>query len=61
MIGQWVLCPKCRHKTRLRILEQTELKHFPLFCPKCREETIINAKQFQITVINGPDAKTQSR
>lgn len=60
MKGQWVFCPKCRHKTRLMILADTELKNFPLFCPKCRGETLIDAKQFQITILDKPDAKTQS-
>lgn len=52
---QWVLCPKCRHKTRLRILEDTELRNFPLFCPKCKEEMMINVKQFHISIIKKPD------
>ncbi len=56
MDGQWVLCPKCRHKTRLRILAKTVLKNFPLFCPKCKEEMLINAVNFHITVITKPDA-----
>ena len=56
MDGQWVLCPKCHQKTRLRILTDTILKNFPLFCPKCREETLIDARQFHITIITEPDA-----
>ncbi len=56
---QWVLCPLCGAKTRLQLLLETELKSFPLFCPKCKRESIINAQNFQIGIINQPDAKTQ--
>ena len=41
--------------------EDTELKNFPLYCPKCRRETLIEAKNLQITIITEPDAKTQSQ
>ena len=55
----WLHCPVCGNKTRVKIRTDTELKNFPLFCPKCKNETLINAKQFNITVIKEPDAKTQ--
>lgn len=58
---QCILCPVCKNKTRLKIRENTELKNFPLYCPKCKQETLINLKQFNITVIKEPDAQTQSR
>ena len=61
MKDEWVLCPQCQSKTRLKILENTELKWFPLFCPKCKQETLIDVKQFYVTIIKEPDAKTQSR
>jgi len=54
------LCPVCGNKTRLKIREDTELKKFPLYCPKCRQENLIEIKQFKVTVITEPDAKTQS-
>mgnify|MGYP004463678951 FL=1 len=56
---KWVLCPVCGEKTRLRLLQKTVLRNFPLFCPKCRQERIINARNFQIEIIDQPDAKTQ--
>lgn len=56
---KWVLCPICNNKTRTKLRKDTELKNSPLFCPKCKNETLINAKQFNITVIKEPDAKTQ--
>ena len=58
---QWVLCPVCQNKTRLKLREDTVLENFPLFCPKCRHETLISVKQLNISVIKEPDAQTQSR
>ena len=34
---EWVYCPVCGNKTRLRLREDTVLTHFPLFCPKCKK------------------------
>lgn len=61
MKEEWILCPVCKNKTRLKIREDTELKNFPLFCPKCKQETIINVKQMNMSIIREPDAQTQSR
>ncbi|HBE2580155.1 TPA: cysteine-rich KTR domain-containing protein [Escherichia coli] len=55
------MCPVCGNKTRLKIREDTELKKIPLYCPKCRQENLIEIKQFKVTAITEPDAKTQSR
>ena len=57
----WVRCPVCGNKTRTRIRNDTELKHFPLYCPKCKHETIINEKELNIEIVIEPDAQTQSR
>ncbi|MBS5083816.1 MAG: cysteine-rich KTR domain-containing protein [Clostridiales bacterium] len=57
----WILCPFCSHKTRIKLLYDTVLIRFPLYCPKCKRETLINAKQFHVEVIKEPDAKTQSQ
>ena len=57
--GNWILCPICGNKTRLQIRADTELKNFPLYCPKCRQESLIDAKNLQVTVIKEPDAQTQ--
>ena len=59
--AKFILCPVCGNKTRVQIREDTELKNFPLFCPKCHKQTLINAKQLNITKAEVPDAKTQSR
>lgn len=60
-LKEWILCPICGNKTRLRIREDTVLEKFPLYCPKCKQETLINADKLKITIIKEPDAKTQSR
>jgi ribosomal protein L44E len=57
----WILCPVCAKKTRVRIRENTILENFPLYCPKCKQETIISVKELNISVIKEPDAKTQSQ
>ena len=58
---EWVLCPVCGNKTRVKIRCDTTLENFPLFCPKCKQETLINVKQLNMSVIKEPDAQTQSR
>lgn len=49
--SEWILCPVCGNKTRDRIRKDTVLINYPLYCPKCRQETLISAKNLQITVI----------
>lgn len=53
---EWVKCPVCGNKTRNKIREDTVLKKFPLFCPKCKQETLIEIKDFYVTVVREPDA-----
>ena len=53
----WIRCPVCGNKTRDRIREDTILKHYPLYCPKCKQQTLIEAKDLQVTVIKEPDAE----
>lgn len=60
-ISNWLLCPICGNKTRDRIREDTVLINYPLYCPKCKQETLIEAKNLQITVITEPDTQVQSR
>lgn len=55
-LTQWVHCPKCGSKTRLRLRQDTVLIHFPLFCPKCRQETLIDAREFRIWMACGAGA-----
>lgn len=58
---EWVICPICQNKTRLKIREDTILVNFPLYCPKCKQETLINVLKFKISIIKEPDAQMQSR
>lgn len=58
MNSEWIMCPICGNKTRDKIREDTELKNFPLYCPKCKQESLIDAKNLQITVIK---SQTQRR
>ncbi|BFK92766.1 cysteine-rich KTR domain-containing protein [Blautia producta] len=58
---EWILCPICGNKTRLKIRIDTQLRNFPLFCPKCKQEKLINVSKLKITVVKEPDTKMQSR
>ncbi|MFL0195010.1 cysteine-rich KTR domain-containing protein [Clostridium sp. WILCCON 0269] len=58
---EWILCPVCSNKTRVRIRGDTVLENFPLFCTRCKQQTLINVKQLNLSVIKEPDAKLQSR
>ena len=59
--GEWIYCPLCSNKTRLKIRKDTIMEKFPLYCPKCKQEMLINVKELHISVIKEPDAQTQSR
>lgn len=50
---EWILCPLCGSKTRNKVREDTVLINYPLYCPKCRQETMIEAKNLQVTVMIG--------
>ena len=54
--NQWLLCPICQGKTRLKIRPDTVMKNFPLFCPKCKHETLIDVYQLKISIVIEPDA-----
>ena len=61
MLEEWIRCPICGSKTRDsktrdRLREDTILINYPIYCPKCKQETLINARNLQITVIKEPDA-----
>ncbi len=48
---EWVLCPFCKGRTRLKLLEDTVLKNYPLFCPKCKKEAVISAEHLKVSVV----------
>ena len=56
---EWIRCPVCGNTTRLQIWKDTELKNFPLYCPKCKQESLIEAKDLRVTVVNKIETKTQ--
>ena len=58
---EWLHCPICNNKTRIKIRKDTVLLNFPLFCPKCKQENLIEVKNLNMRIIKEPDAKTQSR
>lgn len=53
---EWVICPICNNKTRIKIRKDTQLKSFPLYCPKCKKESLICVNNFKIEIIKEPDA-----
>ena len=53
--------PRLRQQNKSTDTGGYRAKEFPLFCPKCHKQTLINAKQLNITKAEVPDAKTQSR
>jgi len=57
--SEWVTCPVCKNKTRVKIRGDTVLENFPLFCPKCKQETLVNVQKLNMSVIKEPDAKMQ--
>lgn len=61
MTDEWIMCPVCGSKTRNKVRSDSVLMNFPLYCPKCKSESLVNIKDFKITVLKEPDAKTQSR
>lgn len=50
MKTEWILCPVCDRKKHKKIREDTEIKNFPLYCQKCRQETVVNIKNFIVSV-----------
>ncbi|AWC27410.1 cysteine-rich KTR domain-containing protein [Bacillus cytotoxicus] len=59
--SQWIFCPVCHNKTRIKIRENTMIRYLPLYCPKCKQESLINIEKFNMSIIKEPDAKKQSR
>lgn len=58
--SKWILCPVCGNKTRLQLRADTELKNFPLYCPKCKQESLISAKNLQVTAIKNLNPKRRA-
>ena len=48
---QWIKCPKCGEKTRVKVMESTIMKNFLLYCHRCKKEFAIDVQNFIVTVI----------
>lgn len=49
MKTEWIYCPICNSKTRLKIKEDTEAKNLPVFCPKCKNTFVLDVeKRFKV-------------
>lgn len=59
--SEWLICPLCKNKTRVKVRVDTTIENLPLFCPKCKNETLVSVKKLQMIIIQEPAAKTQSR
>ena len=59
--NEWLICPFCKNKTRVKIRTDTIIQNLPLFCPKCKHETLVSVEKLQIKIIHELDAQTQSR
>ena len=53
----WIKCPCCQKKTRIKVRSDTVLINLPLYCPKCKCETLINVYNGNVKIIDKPDAK----
>lgn len=49
--ADWLLCPVCSNKTRIKLRQDTTLLNFPLFCPKCKQEILVNVRQLNTSII----------
>lgn len=58
--SEWIRCLICGNKTRTMIRKDTELINFPLYCPKCKQESLISAKNLQVTVIKNLNPKRRA-
>lgn len=52
---EWVRCPICGNKTRVKIRKDTVLVNFPLYCPKCKHESLVDVENFVLTGCNNGD------
>ena len=45
---EWIICPICGNKTRLKMRDDTIIENFPLYCPKYKNESLIDVKDMKI-------------
>lgn len=56
---EWLMCPICKNKTRIKMRPDTVLENLPLFCPKCKQETLISVKNQNVNVVKFPEKLIQ--
>lgn len=49
---EWIKCPICGNKTRLKMRSDTTMKNFHLYCPKCKNESLIDVKDLKVINAN---------
>ena len=49
--SEWLRCPRCGQKTRIKVRKDTKLVNFPLFCPKCKLEVMICVEDMKIKMV----------
>ena len=49
---EWIKCPICGNKTRLKMRNDTIMKNFPLYCPKCKNMSLIDVKNLKVINAN---------
>lgn len=51
----WITCPVCkRNHSLLRIRDDTEARHLPIYCRTCRTELILNIARGQSVECQSP-------
>lgn len=54
------ILPYLREQNEVADTGRYGIEKISLYCPKCKQESLIDAKDLQVTVIKGLEAKTQS-
>ena len=57
----WVYCPLCKSKTRVKIHIDTVATKMPIYCRKCSRESFIDIENMVVKLSYEPDALTLSR
>lgn len=58
--SEWLICPLCKSKTRVKVRTDTIIEKLPLFCPKCKNETLVSVKKLQMIIIQEPDIRCRA-
>ena len=57
----WVSCPLCNAKTRVRIYEDTVANRMPIYCRKCENESLADIKNMVVKLSSEPVSNMPSR